>query len=467
MILCSLRCKAKHDRRSKPLSYDVAKGGALRVATAVSERTGFFFGWWVVFASAAIVFLTGGTFFYGFGALFNPIVHEFGWSRASVSFAFSLRSEVGGLAAPVVGFMVDRVGSRRLMVGGVALVALGFVLLSRVESLWAFYGAVIVIAVGMSATGGPVGMVAIAHWFRRRRGRALAIMTVGAGTSGVMVLVLAALISAVGWRDALVIMAVVQLAVCVPLAMSLRNRPEEMGLQADGEPFVAPEDGRRAPSRVGEGLTVSEALRTSTFWKMSIAAGLTNLVGAAIVVHQIPFFTSSIGLSEGLAAASVTAMTLLSLLGRLGFGHLADTVDKRQVMAVAYAIEGAALLLYATIYEGWQIIYVLPIFALGFGGSIPVRPAFQAEYFGLRAFGAIQGLAFTIATLGVLAGPVFAGWMYDRTESYRLAFVLLSAASLLAVPLVLSIRTPRPPREGTLVRDALEFVWQIPRGTRP
>ena len=120
------------------------------------------------------MFLTGGTFFYGFGALFNPIVNEFGWSRASVSFAFSLRSEVGGLAAPVVGFMVDRVGSRRLMVGGVALVALGFVLLSRVESLWAFYGAVIVIAIGMSATGGPVGMVAIAHWFRRRRGRALA-----------------------------------------------------------------------------------------------------------------------------------------------------------------------------------------------------------------------------------------------------------------------------------------------------
>ena len=119
----------------------------MRVATAVSERAGFFSGWWVVFASAAIVFLTGGTFFYGFGALFNPIVNEFGWSRASVALAFSLRSEVGGLAAPIVGFIVDRVGSRRLMVGGVALVALGFVLLSRIESLWAFYGAVIVIAI--------------------------------------------------------------------------------------------------------------------------------------------------------------------------------------------------------------------------------------------------------------------------------------------------------------------------------
>src|SRR5574341_1724989 len=392
-------------------------------ASAVSRRSGFFFGWWVVFASAAIVFLTGGTFFYGFGALFNPIVEEFGWSRAATSFAFSLRSEVGGIAAPVVGFMVDRVGSRRLMVGGVALVALGFVLLSRVESLWAFYGAVIVIAIGMSATGGPVGMVAIAHWFRRRRGRALAVMTVGAGASGVMVLVLAALISAVGWRDALVIMSIVQLAVCVPLALSIRNRPEDMGMQADGEPFQRLEDGQSAaPPAEHEGLTVREALRTSTFWKMSLAAGLTNLGVIAIVVHQIPFFTSSVGLSEGLAAASVTAMTLLSLLGRLGFGWLADQVDKRFVMAGAFALSGVSLLLFATMYEGWQMAYVLPVFATGFGGGIPVRPAFQAEYFGLRAFGAIQGLAFTIATLGGLLGPVFAGWVYDETESYGLAF---------------------------------------------
>lgn len=427
----------------------------MRVATAVSERTGVFYGWWVVFASAAIVFLTGGTFFYGFGALFNPIVNEFGWSRASVSFAFSLRSEVGGLAAPVVGFMVDRVGSRRLMVAGVALVALGFVLLSRVESLWAFYGAVVVIAIGMSATGGPVGMVAIAHWFRKQRGRALAVMTVGAGASGVMVLVLAALISAFGWRDALVIMAVLQLIVCVPLAMSVRNRPEEMGLRADGEPFVQPEDGVVMAPRVAEGLTAWEALGTSTFWKMSIAGGLTNLGVIAIVVHQIPFFTSSVGLSEGLAAASVTAMTLLSLLGRLGFGYLADTMDKRHVTAACFAITALSLLLYATIYEGWQVLYVLPIFALGFGGSIPVRPAFQAEFFGLKAFGAIQGLAFTIATLGGLFGPVFAGWMYDMTESYRLAFVVLSAGSFLAVPLVLSVRKPVRADEPVPVRDAI------------
>ena len=314
----------------------------------------------------------------------------------------------------------------------------------------------IVIAIGMSATGGPVAMVAIAHWFRRRRARALAVMTVGAGASGVMVLVLAALISAVGWRDALVIMAVVQLVVCVPLALSIRNRPEDMGLQADGEPLLPLESGESPESTLAhEGLTVQQALRTPAFWKMAIAGGLANLGVIAIVVHQIPFFTSSIGLSEGLAAASVTAMTLLSLLGRLGFGYFADTMDKRYVIAACYGITAFSLLLYATVYSSWQVLYVLPVFALGFGGSIPVRPAFQAEYFGLKAFGAIQGLAFTIATLGGLFGPVFAGWMYDVTESYRLAFIALSAGSFLAVPLVLSVQSPAAVDEGPVVQNAL------------
>ncbi|HET8944480.1 MAG TPA: MFS transporter [Dehalococcoidia bacterium] len=419
----------------------------MRVHAAVWEKTGVFFGWWVVFATAAIVFLTGGTFFYGFGALFNPIVDEYGWSRASVSFAFSLRSEVGGLAAPIVGFMVDRVGSRRLMMIGVALVALGFVLLSRMQSLPAFYGAVVVIALGISATGGPVGMVAITHWFKKRRGRALAMMTVGAGTSGVMVLVLELLISGFGWRSALLIMGVTQFVVCMPLAMSVRNRPEEIGLQADNEPWDNddPAGATTGPASLAgqrEGMTVAQAIRSTSFWRLSLAVMLTNLGTTAIIVHQIPFFTSSVGLSEGLAAASVTAMTFMSLVGRLTFGQMADFRDKRFVMAGAFALAAFSLLLFATVYEPWQVLYTLPVFALGFGGMIPTRPAFQAEYFGLRAFGAIQGLVFTIATLGALVGPVFAGWVYDQTDSYRLAFVLLAVASFLAVPMVLSIRRP-------------------------
>lgn len=410
--------------------------------TAYAKARGIFYGWWVVTATAIIVFLTGGTFFYGFSALFNPIEDEYGWSRASVAFAFSLRSEVGGVAAPVMGLLVDRVGSRRLMMSGVVIVAIGFVLLSRTSSLANFYGSVIVIAIGMSATAGPVGMVAIAHWFHRRRGRALSFMTAGAGTSGVMVLVLELLISSFGWRDALVILAVVQLVICFPLAMTIRNRPDEIGLQPDGDAAPVNDDGTEAKPRPAQGLLLGEALRTRAFWQMSFAVMLTNMGMIAVIVHQIPFFTKSIGLSEGLAAGSVTAMTLISLSGRFGMGQLADVADKRRVLASSFALCGLALLLFATIYEPWQILYVLPVFAIGWGGIIPVRPAFQAEYFGMKAFGAIQGIVFTVATLGGFVGPVFAGWMFDQTDSYRLAFVILSAGAFLAVPLTLTMNRP-------------------------
>jgi MFS family permease len=135
-------------------------------------------------------------------------------------------------------------------------------------------------------------------------------------------------------------------------------------------------------------------------------------------------------------------MTLLSLIGRLGMGQLADVWEKQRVMAISFAVVGISLLLFATVHEPWQMLYALPVFAFGFGGIIPVRPAFQAEYFGLKAFGAIQGIVFTIAMLGSLAGPVFAGYVYDETESYRLAFIVLAAAALLAVPLILGARKP-------------------------
>ncbi len=420
----------------------------MSIGTLVASRAGFFFGWWVVFASATVLFFTGGTFFYGFGALFNPIVNEFGWSRAAVSLAFSLRTEVGGIAAPVVGFLVDRLGARRLMVFGVATVALGFFLLSRIQDLWAFYGAIIVIAIGMSAAAGPVSMVAVAHWFKRYRGRAFALMAMGSGTSGIMVVVLAWLISTFDWRTALVIVAFIQIAVCIPLALSIRNKPADLGLLPDGEdPGDAPQEGEQVSRRDDtEGLTVRQALRSAAFWRIAGALGLGNAGAVAIIVHTIPFLTSSVGLSEGLAAASVTAMILLSLGGRFGFGFAADQVDKRFVMAGAYALLSLGVLLFATVYESWQVLIVLPLFGFGWGGIIPTRPALQAEVFGMRAFGAIQGLVFTIATMGALVGPVFAGWMYDQTESYRLSFVILASVGFLAVPLIANLQRPRWPQ---------------------
>jgi sugar phosphate permease len=141
----------------------------------------FYYGWWVAFACAACILLTGGTFYYGFGLLVEPLEGEFGWSRAAVSVGFSLRTEVGGVAAPLVGILVDRIGARILMIIGTFIVGGGFILLGTVQSLAAFYAAIVLIAIGMSATNGGVPNVIVTHWFRRKRGRALGLMALGGG----------------------------------------------------------------------------------------------------------------------------------------------------------------------------------------------------------------------------------------------------------------------------------------------
>lgn len=413
-----------------------------------------YYGWWVVFASGGIVFLTGGTFFYGFSALVNPLTAEFRWSRAVISGAFSLRTEIGGLAAPVVGFLVDRLGARRLLLGGVFLVGCGFIFLSRVQSVWTFYAAIMVIAIGMSATGGPVAMTAVAHWFRKRRGRALAVMTTASGSSGVMVVVLAWLISTFDWRTAVLTLGLIQWAVCIPLALVVRHRPEEMGLLPDGEPprrreeqpavAPVPDQAENGSTPVAEAsLSLSQAVRTRAFWFIAAALALTGLGAVAVIVHQIPFLTESAGFSDQQAALVAMSMSFTSLVGRLGFGWLADYVDKRRVLAMAYLMLALGILLLSQVSTAWQVVLFLAVFSPGWGGAIAVRPALQAEFFGLRAFGAIQGLMFTAATLGSVIGPIFAGWVHDTADTYRPAFVILGLITLAAAPAMLMVARPR------------------------
>jgi MFS family permease len=92
------------------------------------------------------------------------------------------------------------------------------------------------------------------------------------------------------------------------------------------------------------------------------------------------------------------------------------------------------------VHETWQLIYVLPFFGIGFGAAVPLRAAIQAEYFGLRAYGAIQGMLFTASTMGAFAGPLIAGFVYDQTPDYRPAFLFLAVGPLVALPLILSTR---------------------------
>jgi sugar phosphate permease len=299
-------------------------------------------------------------------------------------------------------------------------------------------------------------MAAVAHWFQKRRGRALALMTVGGGSSGVMVVVLASLISAFDWRTALLIMGLTQWAICIPLALIVRNRPQDLGLLPDGEPALPDEQQAAADERPGprvdvaarqdEGLTMSQALGNRSFWLLASGMSLIGLGSVAVIAHQVAFLEEEMDFPPLVASVAQMAVPIVSLAGRLGFGWLADYVDKRKVLAVAYLFIVVGIVLMATVQSAWQVPLYLMIFAPGWGGSISVRPALQAEYFGLRAFGGIQGLMYFVASVGSFTGPIFAGVIYDVTDSYRLAFLIVALAVLVAVPAVLAAGKPSAPR---------------------
>ena len=196
----------------------------------------FFYGWWVVIAAATIILIASAAPLYLFSTLIDPLEEEFGWSRAAIGAGPSIAAVMAGLTMPVAGYLVDRVGARRLLVAGVTLVGVGFLAMSQIQALWQFYISASIIAVGMSLGGLPVCTVAIAHWFVKRRGRALGIVSAGEGASGIMVLVTALLIGVFEWRSGLMILGIGQLAICIPLALTVRNRPDEVGLLPDGEP---------------------------------------------------------------------------------------------------------------------------------------------------------------------------------------------------------------------------------------
>jgi sugar phosphate permease len=421
----------------------VAVPGAAETATAAAAKPRFFYGWWIVFVCGTFTFFGAGAQ-YAFSLLVSPLTAEFGWSRAAISGAFSLRTEVSGLAAPVVGILIDRVGARRLMLAGFVLAAAGLIMLSQIDSIAGFYIAFVLIALGQGSTGGVIGSVMIAHWFRRKRGRATGFMTVGGAVAGTLVVVFAWLIDSFGWRDAVIAFAVFQFCLCVPLALTLRNKPEDMGLLPDGEaPEPPAADGTLAVRPAPDGMTMREAARSWLFWRIALAFVLLNFTTAVFIVHQVPFLEESVGMSSSAAATSILIMTAISGFGRVGLGTATDYLAKRYILVVCMVLLGLSLVLLATVHEPWQLVYVLPLYGIGFGGSVPTRATIQAEYFGLKSFGSIQGMMFAVATIGAVTGPILAGWMYDVTESYRLAFVLTGLAPIAGVPLILSTRPPR------------------------
>lgn len=403
-----------------------------------APRFSIFYGWWIVAAGMICLLLAGGIGLYSFGAFFTPLINEFGWSRAQLSLAITF-SCLLGLAAPLVGIWVDKYGARIVMAVGALVTGAAFALLGLTSSLWYFYAMYLILASGhFGILNIPVAKV-VSAWFTQRRGLAIGITLTGFGLGGFLMLPLASyLISSLGWRMAYLLLGVLICLVLIPVSIFvIKGRPQDKGLLPDGRTPRAEES---APAASAE-WSLTGALRTPAFWLIVGALALAYLGTASVIAHVIPLFEDR-GISPQLAATILALATGVSIVGRVAAGYIADMVSAKYVTVFCFLLQLVGLILLLEAGSMALIWAFVVVFGLAMGGMFALEPLLVSRYFGLASFGAIYGGLWAFVSLGFAAGPPLAGYIFDVTGSYDLAFILFIAATLLAVALILFVKPP-------------------------
>lgn len=430
-----------------------------------SRMASVFYGWWVVAAASFLYGLGIGSVFYGFSTFFNPMVAEFGWSRASLSGVFSLSRLEGGLEGLIVGPLIDRFGARKLAIVGIILTGAGFLALIMVNqnilSLYLIFG--LLLSMGYNAGFARPADAVAAKWFIRRRSRALSFVTAGGGVGGaIMVPLLAWLITQYGWRTAAVTTGLIMLLLGLPAAILLRSTPEEKGLLPDGEraPEAPETTAKQQPDDLEEQLTpaftetreinftIKEALKTGTFWILVSAMLLRASVLSAIVVHQIPHLVD-IGIDYQVAATILGSMILMSLPGRLIFGWIGDIFDKRRLLFICCVLQAAGMWIFINASTIPMLYLFVVVYGLGYGGAIPLMHSLRADLFGRKIFATIMGVSTAITILPTVGAPVLMGYLYDVTQSYSMGFYALLIMISISGFVFLMVRQPKPPARLT------------------
>jgi len=402
-----------------------------------------FYGWWIVGAGFLIAMYVSGFINFSFTAVFEPIASDFGWSYAQVSFAASLRGLQTGFLAPIVGLFMDRWGPRRLVFAGATIIGVGLVLLSRVNSLAAFYGAFILIAMGISACIGVVPIATVGNWFQRKVTLATGILVSGTAMGGLMVPLATRLIDIFEWRTAMVILGFGAWGILLPLSLLFRHKPEQYGYLPDGDLHRKLPASESQSSAQGNELDigVKQVLKSSAFWHIAMGFMCHILVVSAIVTHVMPYL-SSIGFTRSFSSLVASAIPLTSIVGRLSFGWLGDKFDKRRAAALGFVLTSLGLLSfgYVATARTWMLVPSLVLIGLGWGGPVPMMPALVREYFGRVRLATVLGLVMGVAALCGMAGPPLAGLAFDILGSYQV--VWFGFAGLVVAGMISLVTTP-------------------------
>ena len=408
-----------------------------------------FYGWVLVGVAAMVMVVGTVPLFQGMTAWFVVLEKHFGWSRTQLTIAFSLTRVEGSIMGPVGGYLVDRLGPRKMVAIGMIIAGGGFLILATTDSLWQFYVAFVVISAGTGLGSWLPMMTVINNWFSRRRATAMAIAMEGFLIGGVILVPILAwaidpdIPGRPGWRWTAAAIGIIMMAVAVPLSRLVRKNPEDYGQHPDGRPPapVAAGLGESASRAEEPSFTWQEAIRTKTFWLISIGHACSSVIIVTMMVHLGPMLTDR-GFSLQTVGWVVATYTAVGAVFTLIGGFIGDRVPIKWAIFGFSAIQSVAVTV-LVVGESQGMAYLFGVLlGIGFGGRGPMTTAIRGVYFGRKAFASITGISMIPMNVLLLASPLFAGIMFDATGTYSLSFTVVAVVSFVGSALFLLLGDP-------------------------
>ena len=376
-----------------------------------------------------------------------------------MSGAYAVTQVQEGFLGPVAGFLTEKLGARCMVLIGMIVLGLGFVVFSQIRELWQFYVAFCMMSLGSSlGTWLPV-MTALNYWFIRHKAQAMSLAMEGFALGGIIApLLLAWAIGGIdpteaehyGWRTTALFVGLLCLVLAVPISQLVQNRPEDLGLHPDGDadyPKEAPQVDQSV-AHLGneeEGYTWQEAIKTTTFWCMSIghAASATAIVTAFV---HLGLALDDRGFSLGTISAVIAVYTAVSAVFVLLGGYTGDRMPIRLTAFGFSALQSASLAVLAVADTTWMLMLFAVMMGMGTGARMPVGFSVRGVYFGRKAYATIMSISLVPMSILLFAAPVFAGLLRDATGRYDVPFLAVAGFSFFGSCLFLLMG--RPPTES-------------------
>jgi MFS family permease len=375
---------------------------------------------WVIALTCMIVLLvSNGLTATALSVYDEALLKEFGWSRGELKFRDLVTFWVVAATVPFAGVLIDKVGAKRMLMFGCVLLSVGYVLYSRLTSLPMLYAIHVVLALGLLGASTMVCVILISSWFHTRRGLAIGIALVGTSLGGILLPPInVRLIESVGWRQAFLIEAALPIVLLVLVLIIVRNTPKDVGAVALGV-----RDSNR--DLRAEGLTFAEAVRTRTFWAIGLS-GMMIYYSILALYNHLFLHMRDLGFPPTSAAWALSVLGMVGLVAKLVNGYLADRMDRHKVFLACLAIMLVGVAGLATLNPD-IVVPSIAVVGLGWGGLFTLYNMLAVNNFGLKAAGKIGGVISLMESAGGGLGIFLTGVLYDRFDSYRVAFTVILA----------------------------------------